>query len=249
MEFAEMSWKEIEALDRETIFFITVGSIEAHGPHLPVSTDFLIAKKIEEKMVEKFDGISLPPLYYTKCHYLENFAGTISFPSGIVKKSLVAIMKAMGKHGFKYLVICNFHMDLFHLRAIYKAIFKGKRYGVIASEPISAAYFNKKIFDDVEEEIHADEKETSILLYLFPDLVKDYKSVEPVKIKIGMKDALKRFDKIGARNAYIGSPSKASKEKGKKYFEALLKACEEGIEKMKEGKVEMPEKLKIFIRV
>jgi len=249
MEFAKMSWKEIESMSRDKIFFITVGSIEAHGPHLPISTDFLIARRIEEEMVKKFDGVSLPPLYYTKCHYLENFAGTISFPSSIIKKSLIAIMKAMGKHGFKYLVICNFHMDLFHLRAVYKAIFKGKKYGVIASEPLSAAYFNKKIFDDVEGEIHADEKETSILLYLFPDLVKDYKSMESFKVKMGMKDAFKKFDKIGARKAYIGSPSKASREKGRKYFEALLKACEEGIERMKEGKIDVPEKIKIFLRI
>ena len=249
MEFAKMSMEEIQKLDRDTIFFITVGSIEAHGPHLPVSTDFLIAKRIEEEMLKKFNGISLPPLYYTKCHYLENFTGTISFPHTILKKSLIAIMKALGKHGFKYLVICNFHMDLFHLRAIYKAIFKGRKYGIIASEPISVAYFNEKIFENAEGEIHADEKETSLALYLFPELVKEHENLKPFKVRIGKKDAFKKFDKIGVKNAYVGSPSKATKEKGKEYFEALLKACEEGIEKMKKGRIDMPEKIKIFLRI
>ena len=244
-----MSWKEIKALDKNTIFFITVGSIEAHGPHLPIATDFLIAKKIEEEMVKKFNGISLPSLPYTKCHYLENFAGTVSFPANILKNSLVAIMKSLGRQGFKYLVICNFHMDLFHLRAIYKAIAKGRRYGMTACEPISVAYFNKKIFEDIEGEMHADEKETSIALYLFPDLVKNYETLKPFKVNIGIKNSLRKFDKIGAENAYIGSPSNATKEKGKKYFGALLKACEEGIENMMNGKIDMPEKLKIFLRI
>jgi len=244
MEFIHLTHEEIKRLDKETIFFITVGSVEAHGPHLPLATDFLIAKRVEEEMVKKYDGISLPSIPYTTCYYLSNFSGTISVSSKAVYKMLVDIMKALAENGFKYMVICTFHMDIFHLRAIYKAIRKGKKYGIMACEPLSKAYYR-----DNEEEIHADEKETSIALYLFEDMVKDYKNLPPFKIKIGLKDAFKKFDKIGVKNAYVGSPSKASKEKGKEYFQILLHTCERGIENMKKGKIEYPEKIKFFLRI
>ena len=243
MEFGDLTYEEIRNMDREKIFFITIGSVEAHGPHLPLNTDFLIAKKIEEEMVKKYEGISLPSIPYTTCYYLQNFSGTISVSYRAVYKMLVGIMKGLAKFGFKYLVICTFHMDIFHLRAIYKAIRKGRKYGIIACEPISSEYYGE------ENGGHADEKETSLALYLFEDMVRNYKNLEPQYIKIGWKDALKKFDEIGIKNAYTGNPLKAEKEVGKEYFERLLKTCEKGIEDMKNGVIKYPEKIKFFLRI
>lgn len=243
-----MNFDDINKLDKNTIFFITAGSVEAHGPHLPLATDFFIAKKIEEKMLKKFNGVSLPPVYYAKCHYLENFAGTLSVKSIAIKKILEGVMKSLSKNGFSYLVICNFHMDIFHLRSIYKAILKGRKYGIRSCEPISYAYFND-IFGKREDEIHADEVETSLALYLFPDLVGEYKKVPPYRIKIPRSKLLKKFDRIGVKNAYIGTPSNATPERGKIYFEKLLHACEDGIKRMMNGEILIPEKLKFFLRI
>lgn len=244
-----MNWKQIEKLDRNTIFFITIGPMEAHGPHLPVATDFLIAKKLENELIKKFENaVSLPSIPFSTCKYLDGFPGTISISYRAIYKMLLDIMKSLAKYGFKYLVICNFHMDLWHLKAIYKAMIKARKYGMKACEPISLAYFNKKIFDN-QGEIHADEKETSLALYLFPEMVSDYKSIKPFKLKIGLKDSFKKFKSIGAKDAYIGSPSLASKEKGKEYFDRLVEACMDEIKRMKEGKFDMPEKLKIFLRI
>ncbi|MCD6171342.1 MAG: creatininase family protein [Thermoplasmata archaeon] len=251
MKFSDLNWKEVERLDKDTIFFLTIGPIEAHGPHLPVATDFLIAKRVEEEVIKRIDykSIVLPSIPFSTCKYLATFPGSISVSWHSIYKILLDIMKNLAFHDFKYLVICNFHMDLWHLKAIYKAIFKVKKYGIRACEPISASYFNKKIFDDIEGEIHADEKETSLALYLFPELVGDYKSLKSFKVKIGLKDAFKNFKKLGANDGYIGSPSNADKEKGKKYFEKLVNACIEGIEKMREGRIEFPEKLKVFLKI
>ena len=47
-----MSWKDISNLDRETIFFISVGTMEAHGPHLPVGNDLFIARHVEKELLK-----------------------------------------------------------------------------------------------------------------------------------------------------------------------------------------------------
>ncbi len=244
-----MSWKDISNLDRETIFFISVGTMEAHGPHLPVGTDLFIAKHVEKELLKNVGGVSLPSISYSKCHYLEGFEGSISVSSRAVKKILTSILLHLAKNGFKYAVICNFHMDIFHLRAIYKSIFRAYRYGMNAVEPISASYFDGKLFDDIEGEIHADEKETSLALYLFPELVGDYSSLPPFRKRITMMDSFKKFIHLGAKDAYIGSPSMASAEKGKLYFEKMIDACMDGIERMKRGEKIIPERLKILLRL
>ena len=83
MNISELSWKEIEALPKDIMFFISIGPMEAHGPHLPVSTDLKIAQKIEERTIsllekENISCISLPSLPIGTCKYLEGFPGTIS---------------------------------------------------------------------------------------------------------------------------------------------------------------------------
>ncbi len=253
MNYANLSWKEIESLPKDTLFFLTIGPMEAHGPHLPLSTDFLIAKKVEEKVIKILEErnekcFSLPSLPIGTCKYLKDFPGTISISWKILYKMLVNIFKELSKNDFKYVIICNFHMDFFHLKAIHKAIKKARKFGLIACEPISIYYFKGELFEKMEGEIHADIKETSLALYLFPEKVKDYK-IKDFKIKIGLFNALKNFKEI-ASEAYIGSPSKASPEYGKKLFEKIVSKCLEAINILRDGKkLEMPFKLKILLEI
>ena len=48
-----MTWKEVEALDREKcVAILPVGAVEAHGPHLPIVTDVIIATAMAEAAAE-----------------------------------------------------------------------------------------------------------------------------------------------------------------------------------------------------
>lgn len=254
MEISKLSWKEIKNLPQDTIFLLTVSPMEAHGPHLPISTDFIISKKLEEKTIEELKRrnipcISLPSLPLGVCKYVDDFPGTISISWKNLYKLLLDIFISFAQHNFKYFLICNFHMDPWHIKAIHKAIKKGKKYGIVACEPISVAYFKGKLFEKMEGEVHADLKETSIALYLFPELVKNYK-IEPVKIKIGLLKSVKKFREIGAEEAYIGSPSEANADFGKEIFEKMVETCVNASLALKENKVEeLPIKLKILLRI
>ena len=45
IKFEELSWKQIDKLDRnKTVFFLPISPLEEHGPHLPVGTDLLTIK-------------------------------------------------------------------------------------------------------------------------------------------------------------------------------------------------------------
>ncbi|MEM1513958.1 MAG: creatininase family protein [Candidatus Thermoplasmatota archaeon] len=254
MKIEEMSWKEIDKISRDAIIFISISPLEAHGPHLPVATDLFISKKIEEAVMEEMkkrgiEFFSLPSLPLGVCRYAENFPGTINIHWKNLYKILLDIFLSFSKHNFRYFLIFNFHMDVFHIKGIHKAIKKARKMGIIACEPISTAYFSGKLFEENEYEIHADKKETSLALYLFPELVKDYK-IEDIKIKMHFLDFFKTFEEIGAKNAYIGSPSLASKEYGENLFKKIVDLCINSALLLKQGKsADLPKKLKILLRI
>jgi creatinine amidohydrolase len=50
MLLQEMSWQEIDALDRSTIVVATFGAMEQHGTHLPLQTDALIGQEIARRL-------------------------------------------------------------------------------------------------------------------------------------------------------------------------------------------------------
>src|SRR5215469_11232052 len=48
MKLQNMTWQEVAALSRECVVVIPTGSLEQHGPHLPLFTDSLIVTAVAE---------------------------------------------------------------------------------------------------------------------------------------------------------------------------------------------------------
>jgi len=254
MEISKLTWKEIENLPKDTVFFISISPLEAHGPHLPVSTDLEISKRIEKATIESVEKhgikcVSLPSLNAGVCKHLQGFPGTLSLRWKIVYEMLLDIFYSFAEYGFKYFVIISFHMDLFHLKALHKAIKKARKRGIKACEPISAYYFRKELFERNDGEIHADVNETSLALYLFPEMVGNY-DIKDFKIKFNLINSLKNFREIGADDAYIGSPRNATAEYGEKLFNKIVEKCTQSTLFLREGKItELPKKIKVLLGI
>ena len=56
MQLREMTWQEVNSLDRETVVLIPFGAMEQHGAHLPLETDALIAERLARRLDESCDG-------------------------------------------------------------------------------------------------------------------------------------------------------------------------------------------------
>src|SRR5262245_12350832 len=89
-ELAELAWEEVRDLDRaRTVAVLPVGAIEAHGPHLPLGTDVVIAHAMARAGAQRIaDGglgaVLLPPLPFTAAPFGARFAGTISISPATV---------------------------------------------------------------------------------------------------------------------------------------------------------------------
>ena len=103
-ELAQLTWEEVRDLDREhTLVVLPVGAIEAHGPHLPLETDVVIATAMARAGARKLTDrgqvvLILPALAYTAASFGSAFHGTLSIspitvtspvaPSGLPRETL-----------------------------------------------------------------------------------------------------------------------------------------------------------------
>src|SRR2546425_10165 len=84
LDFAHLTWEEVRDLDRtKAVALLPVGAVEAHGPHLPLTTDVVIAETMARAAAVRlatrgYDALLLPPLAYTAAEFAAGFPGTVS---------------------------------------------------------------------------------------------------------------------------------------------------------------------------
>src|SRR5213594_1424717 len=94
LEFAHLTWEEVRDLDwTKAVAILPLGAVEAHGPHLPLATDVIIAETMARAAAARlatrgYDAVLLPPLAYTAAEFAVGFPGTISLrPATVDRKS------------------------------------------------------------------------------------------------------------------------------------------------------------------
>src|SRR5439155_16833255 len=179
MLLQDLTWLEVKALDFSTLIVILpTGSIEQHGPHLPVSVDTdivsAIAQRLEQRAPDKI--LLLPTLWPGLSTHHMDFPGTLDVPQADYIRLIVNLGKSIAAMGAKKCFILNGHGgNDTPLRAALRELKTDRpqvRF-VFASYWLLAA---KAIKEVRESELgglgHACEMETSIMLHLHPQRVK-----------------------------------------------------------------------------
>lgn len=124
---AEMTWEELRDLaSARAVAILPVGATEAHGPHLPLGTDVIIAEAMARRGAELLSArgvqaLLLPPLAYTAASYAAGFAGTLSIRPETVTALIVDIARGLAGHGLRALAVANAHLDPTHIGSIVRA--------------------------------------------------------------------------------------------------------------------------------
>lgn len=170
------------------------------------------------------------PLGYAKMAAC--FPGTVSTKVKAIKTIIYDVCSSLAKYGFKYFVICTFHMDLGHLKGIYAGKNKAmKTYNIKISEPWGPYFYNKeiekrepKVGFDTKKEIHAGFRETSLMNYQYPYLVDEsYKKLQSIHRDLYSPRFIgKTFLDIGIKDGYVGSPARADSDYGRWYFQEIV---------------------------
>lgn len=82
-----------EQINHSKIAILPIGAVEAHGPHLPLGTDNLLAERLSKKLADRVNGLVLPTLPYGQVWSLRNFPGSIT----VSNDSLIRIIVDIGE--------------------------------------------------------------------------------------------------------------------------------------------------------
>jgi creatinine amidohydrolase len=258
MHYAEMSLKDIERLDRNALFVLTIGPMEGHGPHLPVGTDWFIAQAIEDRiadaLLDELRIVLLPSLPVGTCRMASDLPGSISLNWKTVRDIVTGVFLSLNRQGFTNVMLLNFHMDLHHIKALQTAMSRARAVGMNVSEPLSAHFFRGTLLPPVDgkEEVHADMKETSLGLVLFPHLVQNYKHLQPFHISLDRPKALLQTMKsMGAEQGYVGNPARANIDYGKKALDQITAICKESAHSLlkKKKTLALPMRIKLLLQL
>lgn len=233
MIYANLTTEELKDLNKEhLVVLFPIGSIEQHGPHLPVDTDSriieTIALRTEKKAPDKI--VLLPTLYYGVA---AGYAGSLSISDQAFKGLILGVAKSLLEQGFKKIFFLNGHggnqsyvedvvtelNSEYPYAATIPLYLSGKR-GTQALRKVGFKYWIR----------HADEIETSLMLVINEKLVKKDKIIDEVG-PLKTKD-YKPFDEgtlklflpweYESKSGVYGEPSKANKEIGEFLLEEAV---------------------------
>ena len=199
---------------------IPLGAVEAHGPHLPLGTDIFQPDYILS-MIDKVHGgrvIIAPMMPYGQHYTARDTPGTIDISFDTLRSFMRDVLNAFMRHGAKKIMILSGHAGMTHLVAITEACREIARSHSIEIVFLSEFHLAKK-YGIPEEDEHAGLMETSRMLHIRPDLVKNERPSGSYR-NLGyhiLKDA-------GARlpNGVSGDTKNASAEMGKRIDDFIV---------------------------
>lgn len=237
-----MTWTEVAVLDRARIVaLLPAGAVEAHGPHLPLSTDGVIAGAMAEAAARRLADrgllpLLLPPLDYTAAPFAAAFPGTVSIRPETVTALVVDLARSLAGWGLRCLAIANAHLDPAHLAALHAAAAAARtEVGIAVAFPdLTRKPWALRLTEEFRSgACHAGRFEGSVVLAARPDLVRDAVRRElfpnPASLSAAIRAGQSSFAEAGGPQAYFGDPAAASREEGEETIETLGRILEEAV--------------------
>jgi creatinine amidohydrolase len=241
-ELAQLTWEEVRDLDRgQAVVVLPVGAIEAHGPHLPLDTDVVIATAMAHAGARKLAArghvvLILPALAYTAANFGAAFQGTLSISGITVTAVIVDLARSLSEQGFRLLALANAHLDPEHLTALNEAVklARADRLLPIVFPDLTRRPWGPRLGDEFKSgACHAGQFESSIVMREQPESVRDTvrRSLEPNprSLSDAIKTGKRTFAEAGGPRAYFGDPRAASTEEGSRLVEVLGSILEEAV--------------------
>ena len=110
--YEEFTWPEIRtAVAENRVAVLPVGTIEQHGPHLPLVTDVLTATEMSRLAVEQIptEAVLLPSVFYAFNEHHLDFPGTIAVRGETFINYVTDVGQSLAHHGFRKVLLVNGH--------------------------------------------------------------------------------------------------------------------------------------------
>lgn len=168
MYSVENTWTELRDAGVDTAV-LAFGAIEQHGQHLPIGTDWFIADAVAHGLANQLDAFLLPAMPFGNSREHMALPGTITLRPFTLAAVFEDIIDSLRTHGFKRVVVYSAHGGNWVLKPILRELnFRYHDISIVWADGILP-----ERGDQPPRDIHAGHEETSAILHLRPDLVKD----------------------------------------------------------------------------
>ncbi|HUT92987.1 MAG TPA: creatininase family protein [Thermoguttaceae bacterium] len=243
--YHRLTWEEMnQAIAMQKLVVLPTGSVEQHGPHLPLDVDVFLAESVCLELGRRAPDrvLVLPPVPFGLNQHHIDFPGTIHIEPEVFIAFCLCVTKSVAYHGFQKILIVNGHGSNTPMVDLVA------RKTVLATNSLCAAvnYYSLGVdaFSEVRETpvmAHADEFETSLYLHLAServhmdravagdDVMGQYMSSDSTSPHVRFNDFWGRWTRVGVH----GDPTKATAEKGKIIWEAVLSRLVELVDELR----------------
>lgn len=230
-----LSWPRTRALaEAGAVALLPVGSTEAHGPHLPLSVDVVIAEEVCRRAAAQLprDVVVFPAVAYALTDFAAPFAGTVTLAAETAKAMLTGILGGLVGSGFGTVAVVNHHLEPAHFRVVHDAA-KAVQATTTRARVLVPDHRRPPTGPALGHEFmhggsHAGRYETSLMLAAAPGLVDvaAMKALPALEIDLpgAIKGGAKNFLECGGADAYFGAPADATAEEGERLFTVLADA-------------------------
>ncbi|MGH7471886.1 MAG: creatininase family protein [Longimicrobiales bacterium] len=166
----ELSWIDVAAqLARDPRLIVPIGALEQHGPHLPLASNVLIARRIAFDLSREFGVLRAPTIYYgVNADSARVYAGTATLRQKTLHRSLNELLGSWEIHGLNEFILCTAHRFEPHLDVLATLLTQRARVRVISIWDVDVS----DLLEGQPGPLHGCEAETSIMLYLYPEAVR-----------------------------------------------------------------------------
>lgn len=173
MESYKLTADELMAQDPD-LAIIPVGSLEQHGPHLPLMTDWAIAVELGRRVAELTGGFLLPALPISTCREQMGKKGSVWMEPTTFYQMMHDIIMSLKTQGFKRVAILQCHGGIFIMTPLVRDLNARFNPDLMVVNIDSCTFFGKLYQEGIYEtntELHAGEGETSMMLAIAPETV------------------------------------------------------------------------------
>ena len=209
---------------------LPVGAIEQHGPHLPLSVDWVQAEYVSKLVANRMGALLLPGIPYGSSEVHEGFKGSVSITHESLKTITKDVCLSLISQGFTRIGVLNFHGGNIALKVAVRQVNWAQSEGkaVLVQPMLQGRPKLAEILETSDEDLHAGEMETSIMMYIAPeqvgkDRIDHVPSLDASAFDLG---PMKEY----APDGIWGRPSFATAEKGKLLVEYMVSATVEHLD-------------------
>jgi creatinine amidohydrolase len=225
----ELSWIDAAAhIARDPRLIIPIGALEQHGPHLPLGSNVLIARHIAVDLSTEYGVLRAPTMYYgVNVQTEREYAGTASLRQKTLHRALNELLAAWEEHGIAEFILVTAHRHEPHLDALATLITGTARVRVISVWDVAIG----DLLEHQPGHLHACEAETSLMLHLYPDLVRMERArdfdLSTEQFERYLRGQLPTPPPGGAGG--MGVPTSATPGKGRAIYERLYSAIRRAV--------------------